>query len=110
MRIAIPLANEKLCLHFGHCEAFGLYDIADGKIIKTEKFNPPPHEPGLYPKLLKELGVNTIISGGMGGNAQMLFKAAGVQVVTGAAELNPIKLIEDYLNNRLIIGRNACDH
>ena len=27
MKIAIPLAEGKLCIHFGHCETFALIDV-----------------------------------------------------------------------------------
>jgi ATP-binding protein involved in chromosome partitioning len=27
MKIAIPVVNKQLCLHFGHCEQFVLVDV-----------------------------------------------------------------------------------
>lgn len=110
MKIAIPLANNLLCMHFGHCEQFGIYDVTDNKIVKSTVMTPPPHEPGLYPRLLGELGVNLIIAGGMGMNAQQLFQANNVKVVTGAASDKPEQIIKDYLNNTLKCGANTCDH
>lgn len=51
MRIAIPLANGKLAVHFGHCERFALVDAdaAEKKIISREDIEAPPHQPGLLP-------------------------------------------------------------
>ena len=36
MRIAVTYKNGNVFQHFGHTEQFKLYDIEDGKIIKTE--------------------------------------------------------------------------
>lgn len=110
MKIAIPLANGQLCMHFGHCEVFGIYDIEDNKIIKSEILTPPPHQPGLYPRILAEKGVNLIIAGGMGMNAQRIFSSYNIKVLTGADCNQPEKVISDYINNTLTLGENACDH
>ena len=56
MRIAVPTAQGTLCPHFGHCEQFALVDVDNGKIVKTEYQTPPPHEPGVLPAWLHELG------------------------------------------------------
>jgi len=86
MKIAIPLANGKLTLHFGHCEQFALVDVEvqNKKIIKRTDLIPPPHEPGLLPSWLAEHGVNLIIAGGMGQRALMLFAENNIQVLVGA--------------------------
>lgn len=31
MKIAIPVAEGKLCMHFGHCEVFALFDVNEEK-------------------------------------------------------------------------------
>ena len=33
MKIAIPVADGKLCMHFGHCEKFALIDIDEVKNV-----------------------------------------------------------------------------
>ena len=53
MIIAIPVANEALCMHFGHCQTFRLFEVDDNNaIVKVEDKVPPPHEPGVLPKCL----------------------------------------------------------
>ena len=49
MKIAVPIANGVLSMHFGHCEAFAIVNVdAESKtIVETEKAAAPPHEPGL---------------------------------------------------------------
>ena len=112
MKIAIPLADGKLCAHFGHCQQFALLDVDEKtkKITGTQMLTPPPHEPGVLPQWLHEQGADTIIAGGMGQRAQELFSGNGIKVVVGAAAETPEKLVEDYLAGTLQAGTNLCDH
>lgn len=112
MKIAIPVAAGKLALHFGHCEQFELIDVdTEAKRISSKtKETPPPHEPGVLPKWLSELGVNKIIAGGMGMRAQELFMQSGISVITGAPADSPDDLVKAFLDGTLVTGANACQH
>jgi predicted Fe-Mo cluster-binding NifX family protein len=112
MKIAVPVADGKLCMHFGHCEQFTIFDVdqADKQVKGQKSVTPPPHEPGVLPKFLAEKGVNLVIAGGMGSRAVNLFKERGVNVITGAPAGNPLSVVESYLNGTLITGANTCDH
>jgi predicted Fe-Mo cluster-binding NifX family protein len=110
-RIAIPLVEGKLCLHFGHCQQFGIYDVEeDGRIIASSQTTPPPHEPGVLPRWLHEQGVSLVIAGGMGGRAQELFASNGIEVMVGAPSEAPEALIGSYIQGQLELGGNACSH
>jgi len=112
MKIAIPMANGRLCMHFGHCEQFALLEIDKeaGAVVGSEMLTPPPHEPGLLPRWLHEQGAALIIAGGMGQRAQQLFQQRGVDVIVGAPAEPPDQLVSAYLNGVLQSGANACDH
>ena len=110
MKFAIPLAEGKLTAHFGHCQEFALVDVEDNEIKNTETLVPPPHEPGVLPKWLHDLGTNVIIAGGMGARALDLFAQNDIQVIVGAPSLTPEELVGQYLDNRLEGGANICDH
>ena len=112
MKIAIPVVNGKLNLHFGHCVGFDVYEANEQAKTLGEKsyIEAPPHEPGLLPKFLHEKGINLIIAGGMGSRAQELFVQNGVKVFVGAPCDTSEKLAQDYLNGTLTTGDNACDH
>ncbi|HVO12889.1 MAG TPA: NifB/NifX family molybdenum-iron cluster-binding protein [Vicinamibacteria bacterium] len=112
MRIAIPVAGGVLCPHFGHCEHFAVVDVDPQArtVSSTRSLVPPPHEPGVLPRWLKEQGADVIIAGGMGMRAQNLFAENGVRVVTGAAAEAPEKLVAAFLAGSLATGPNACDH
>ena len=112
MRIAIPVADGRLSMHFGHCERFALVDVdpAAKTILKREDIEAPKHEPGLLPPWLAERGARVIIAGGMGQRAQALFTEQGIKVVVGASVETPERLVADYLAGTLKAGENICDH
>ncbi|MGD9639466.1 MAG: NifB/NifX family molybdenum-iron cluster-binding protein [Alphaproteobacteria bacterium] len=112
MKIAIPMAGGKLANHFGHCETFALLDVNENEknVLKQESVVPPPHEPGLLPRWLKERNVDLIIAGGMGQRALSLFAENGIKVIVGAANDKPETLTKAYLEGNLETGSNVCDH
>lgn len=112
VRIAIPLADGRLAMHFGHCELFALVDAepSSGRILGREDVAPPPHQPGLLPPWLAERGARIIIAGRMGRRAQDLFAARGLKVVVGAPSESPEHLVQEYLKGTLQTGQNVCDH
>ncbi len=109
-KAAVPLAGGVLCNHFGHCEKFAVMEVFEGRIGAMELQAPPPHEPGVLPRWLGELGVNLIIASGMGQRALSLFTEQGIKVVTGAPSLEPEALVRQYLAGSLMTGPNVCDH
>lgn len=110
MKIAIPTAQGKLCMHFGHCDQFALLSVEDQAITKTEMLTPPPHEPGVLPVWLHEQGATTIISGGMGSRAKDLFAQNDILVIVGAPAEAPEVVVKAYLAGTLKTGVNTCDH
>lgn len=82
--IAVASEGGNVAEHFGHCEAFLLFEIDNGKILKKEKIPNPEHKPGFLPSFLQEKGVATIIAGGMGQGAAQLFGEKHIEVFTGA--------------------------
>ena len=111
MKIAMPIAGM-VVLHFGHCEKFYFFDETNRpEISSVETMVPPPHEPGLLPRLLHEKGVNLVLAGGMGARAQQLFAQKGIRVVTGADPgASPEDIVKMHLAGTLKTGSNPCDH
>ena len=112
MKIAIPLAEGKLTMHFGHCASFALVEVdaQTKKIVKREDIDAPPHQPGLLPPWLAKRGATVIIAGGMGQRAQELFGQQGIQVVVGAPCDTPEIIVNNFLAGTLKVGDNVCDH
>lgn len=109
-RIAIPLENDVLCAHFGHCQQFAILDTSDGTIENESRLTPPPHEPGLLPGWLAERGVTDVIAGGMGQRAINLFNGRKINVFVGAPVESPRNLVSNFLEGSLNVGANYCDH
>ena len=50
------------------------------------------------------------IASGIGSRAQSLFQQNRIQVVIGALESDPEKVVLNYLKGTLATGDNICDH
>jgi len=111
MKVAIPLVEGSLSMHFGHCDAFAVMDVDDtGAVTNRDDLTPPAHEPGVLPEWLGSLGVNYIIAGGMGSRAQNLFTNNGISVIIGAPFKTPEELASMCVAGTLVSGDNVCDH
>ena len=112
MKIAIPLTAGRLSSHFGHCEQFAIVDVDQAvcKIPGQALDTPPPHEPGLLPRWLKEQGVQVVIAGGMGRRALDLFAENGIAVHAGRAEAAVEDLVTALLQGSLGGEAPTCGH
>ncbi|HHN46462.1 MAG TPA: ATPase [Planctomycetes bacterium] len=110
MKVAIPVAQGNLCLHFGHCEEFAVFETDGNRVTGEERHTPPNHAPGVLPEWLKKLGVDVVIAGGMGMRAQQFFNRYGIEVLVGAEATAPRQAVEKYLQGTLQTGENICDH
>ena len=108
--IVIPVTEGKLSSHFGHCEQFYFAEVVDNKITNEYMQTPPEHEPGLYPRWVKEQGGSLVIAGGMGPKARALFSENGMETIVGAPTEDPRKVAEDFLNGVLQTSENSCNH
>lgn len=107
MKIAVASEGKMVTEHFGHCECFIIYDCENGEIIKSESVANPGHKPGFLPNYLNDLGVNVIISGGMGGGAIDIFSEKNIEVIVGAAG-NAQTAVERYLKGELKSTGSVC--
>lgn len=112
MKIAMPLIADKISQHFGHSENFLITEVDKDakKVISKQLLVPPEHEPGVLPRWLKELGVNCLITCGIGQRAVDLLKQSGVNVIAGIEPQDADTAINHFLNDELESGKNVCDH
>jgi predicted Fe-Mo cluster-binding NifX family protein len=99
--------EELITEHFGHCVNFNVFDTENGIIVKSESITNPGHRPGFLPNFLNDLGVNVIISGGMGGGAIDIFNEKGIEVIVGATGKAKDAAM-DYLQGRLKSSGSVC--
>lgn len=101
MKIAATYENGQIFQHFGHTEKFKVYDVQDGKIVSAEVVDTNGSGHGALASVLKDLGVDTLICGGIGGGAQMALAEAGIKLyggVSGDADTAVNELIAGSLN------------
>ncbi|MBN2236526.1 MAG: ATPase [Bacteroidales bacterium] len=108
--IAVPVENGIMTGHFGHAPQFALVTMEGENILSEELLTPPPHEPGVLPAWLHQLGATDIVSGGMGQRAIQLFLNNGINVFVGVMQKPARDLALDLVKNRLEKGANYCDH
>ena len=112
MRFAVPVVEDKVAAHFGHCSHFALFDVDEAAIavVKRDVIPSPGHQPGLLPAWLAEEGVSVVIASGMGSRAQAIFNENQIEVVIGVLGDDPEKAVLDYIKGGLATGDNICDH
>jgi len=108
MKIAVASEGKNVSRHFGHCEGFNVFTIEDNKIVSTEFVNNPGHRPGFLPNFLSDIGVNVIISGGMGGGAIDIFNEKGIETITGVSGLAE-DAVKSYLEGTLKSTNSVCN-
>lgn len=107
MKVAVASEGKLVSEHFGYCENFNVFTVEDDKIISSESVPSPGHKPGLLPKVLHDMGVNVIISGGMGTGAIDIFNENDIQVITGVIG-NAEDVVKKYLAGEIQVSGEAC--
>lgn len=100
MRIAVTYEDGNVYQHFGHTEAFKVYDVVDGKVISSEVVGTNGYGHGALAGYLASGGVDVLICGGIGGGAQMALQEYGIELyggITGSADEAVQALIEGKL-------------
>lgn len=110
MKIAVTYEDGKIFQHFGHTQYFKIYETEDKKIVKSEIVSSNGSGHGALAGVLKGLGVNALICGGIGGGARMALDEAGI-LIFGGVSGDADSAAEDFLQGRLSFNPNAsCNH
>ena len=110
MKIAVTYENGQIFQHFGHTEQFKIYDIEDGKIVKTAVVDTNGEGHGALSSILKNLGADLLICGGIGGGAQMALAGAGI-ALRGGVQGDCDAAVEAFLADKLDYNPNVkCNH
>lgn len=110
MRIAVTYENGNVFQHFGHTEKFMIYDVSDGNITQKTLVDTNGSGHGALADILKKLGTDVLICGGIGGGAQMALTEAGIKLyggVSGSCD----EAVNAMFAGTLWYSENAtCDH
>lgn len=107
MKIAISTDGELVSAHFGRCPSFTIVEFEGDKVISNNMIDNPGHHPGFLPQFLKEKGVDTIIAGGMGQRAQMLFDETGIKTIMGISG-TVAEVVKQTAEGTLQGGESLC--
>ena len=107
MKIAVACEKEMVTGHFGHCENFNVFETENEAIKGKVSVPNPGHRPGFLPNYLNDMGVNVIISGGMGGGAIDIFNEKNIEVIVGARG-DSTAVVEAYLRGELESTGSVC--
>jgi predicted Fe-Mo cluster-binding NifX family protein len=103
LMIVIPLSEGRPSRLLGACDELALFEVDARKkrVLYESVHKAPPHEPGLIPSRLRQLGVDVVLAGEMGHLARRMFSQAGIGVVTNVPPKAPGQLVHEYLNGQL---------
>ncbi|MBR5287400.1 MAG: dinitrogenase iron-molybdenum cofactor biosynthesis protein [Clostridia bacterium] len=108
-KIAVTYENGQVFQHFGHTQQFKIYEIIDGK-MSSMVVPTAGGGHGALAGFLEELGVDTLICGGIGMGAQVALDNADIQLyagITGSADMAVAKLLAGVLPQNASAN---CDH
>lgn len=98
MKVAIPVKNNVVDDHFGHCEYFKVFDVENNSVVSSEKLE-TTEGCGCKSNLVSELkqqGVSVMLAGNMGQGAYNKLVNANISVIRGCKG-SVDTLINDYL-------------
>ena len=88
MRIAVAYKDGEIGEHFGHAEIFAIYDYPNADVNRcTKKLveTGDRHGHQAMADLMKDEGVDAVISGNMGGEAKAALLSMGIVPIAGFA-------------------------
>ena len=110
MRIAVTYENGEIFQHFGHTEQFKIYTVENGQVTGSDLVNTLGSGHGALAGFLQNLGVDTLICGGIGGGARQALAQAGIQIYGGVQGRTDLA-VTDLLAGRLLFNpEELCSH
>ncbi len=110
MKIAVPTTQTNIVdAHFGHCEYYTVFTVEGSEIIKSEIVESPQ---GCGCKsnivsVLKEMGVEVMLAGNMGGGAVNVLNSNGITVYRGC-DGDVKNLVEEFIKGELVDSGELC--
>lgn len=85
MVVAVTFENGQVFQHFGHSENFKIYQVEDGKVLKSEVYGTNGQGHGALADFLHDHAVDVLICGGIGGGARSALSEMGIGLYPGVS-------------------------
>lgn len=109
MRIAIPLEQDQVAQHMGHCPAYLIAEIQDNAVVSTTAVPNPRHGPGGPPPVfLKNLGVSHVVGWGAPPHFLGFLSQLNIQYTLGATG-EARKVLDDFLAGTLKLTQEGTE-
>lgn len=110
MKIAVTYENGRVFQHFGHSEAFKIYEVENGAVQSSAVVPAGGAGHGALAGFLKERGVQALICGGIGAGARTALAEAGIELYPGV-QGEADACVAALLNGSLLYNPDTvCSH
>ncbi len=110
MIIAVPYENGLVFGHFGHTQAFKIYEAENGKVLSAKVVPTQGAGHGALSGFLAGEKVDVLICGGIGMGAQIALAQVGIKIYGGVQGGADAAVLE-FLAGSLVYDPDAkCDH
>lgn len=109
MKIAVTTEENQVFQHFGKCPVFTLFTVRDGAVQEKIEVDASAHGHAALTGFLKDLGVQTVICGGIGEGAKQMLRSAGITLVSGV-QGNIDDAVASFLSGGLSDLGGTCAH
>jgi len=110
MKVAVPTRGNNVDDHFGHCEAYTIFNIEETQKVISSELLPSPQGCGCKSNIatvLKNKGVSVMLAGNMGNGAFNVLRNQGIEVFRGnSGDIN--KLIASFLQGKVGDSGKGC--
>lgn len=102
IRFVVPVREKVSASNFEDFQEFHVIDVNENQIVKSEYVDPSPRAVEELPEWLEEeLGAHVLITGRIDPGILASLNRSSINVITGAPNQEPQKLVVGFLNNSL---------
>lgn len=111
LKIAVTTdENHNVFQHFGHCETFTIFEVESNSLVSKSTLTNTESGHAKTVELLKEMGVNVLICGGIGSAAMSMLMEDDILVIPGMQGDIEVA-VASYLDGSSTTSYDAnCDH
>ena len=110
MKIAVTYEAGIVFQHFGHTANFKIYDVENNQVVASQVVDTCGQGHGALAGFLQNLGVDTLICGGIGGGARVALGEVNITVY-GGVRGDCDEVVSDFLAGQLSYDPCArCTH